>query len=46
MREANLQASRNGPCLVVGSRVSTTVGPRKVSDRAWEGRASIQGSHG
>ena len=46
MREANLQASRNGPCPVVGSGVSPTVGPRKVSDRAWEGRASIQGSHG
>lgn len=46
MREANLQASRNGPCPVVGSGVSTAVGPRKVSDRAWEGRASIQGSHG
>lgn len=34
MREANLQAFRNSPCPVVGSRVSMTVGPWKVSDRA------------
>ena len=47
MREASLQASRNGPCTVAGRRGQHD---RGASEGQWprpsEGRASIQGSHG
>lgn len=47
MREASLQASRNGPCTVAGRRGQHERGASEgQSPRPSEGRASIQGSHG